>query len=186
MSTYSRPQSEIVCQSDKKKLTNLSRGGGRPVSHCRNLEPNEKHTQKKLQIQASALQKRTLRDLFFFWPSFVSFVLLPLTFTHPLLPLQTRAPLLTGAAVGAATLGDERYYLITLLRRRRQRRRAHLGAWHLEGPVTFTEVPACLIAARVSARQTAKWLPGSRSGEQGENLKLSAKVASLQTLCTDF
>lgn len=129
VSTYSRPQSEIVCQSDKKKLTNLSRGGGRPVSHCGNLEPNEKRTQKKLQIQASARQKRTLRGLFFFWPSFVSFVLLPLTFAHPLLPLQTRAPLFTG---GRRRRRHSRrrallsHYLVT--RRRRQRRRAHLGA----------------------------------------------------------
>lgn len=69
------------------------------------------------------------------------------------------------AAVGGPTLGGECNYLITLLRRRR----AHLGPWHLERPVTFTEVPACVWSrARLSLANSkvAAGEPERRAGLQ--------------------
>lgn len=167
------PKVKLCVWVTKKKLTNLSRGGGRPASHCRNFEPNEKHAKRNFKFKHLHDRNGHWEISSFFWPSFVSFVLLPLTFAHPLLPLQNESaafhrgppsapPLSETSAIhslpyyGGGVKGGEHIWVRDIWREpwHSRRRRRVLSR----------------IASQLGKRQSG--CRGSRSGEQGENSNL--------------
>lgn len=153
------------------------------MSRCRNLEPNEKHTQKKVQIQASALQRRTLRDLFFF-------LAVLCFFCSP--PLDLCSSFVTPPNESAAFHRGRR-------RRRHSRRRALLSHYLITaaaskegstfGCVTFGGTRDIHGGAGVFDRGSCPSSANGKSGCRGAgaesrvrigtSAKLSAKVASL-------
>lgn len=164
-STYSRPQSEIVSNSVERKWQ-ICPGGERTSE---SLQRTKLQTRRgKLGVGDKVLRENldictAESDIqnFFFHP-FVFFVLLLLTFAHPLLPLQTRALLFSTPPSAPRT---QRGALLSHYRITAAAEECTFGSLTFGETHDIHRGAAAFDRSCVSARQMMGWLQGGNAAE---------------------